>query len=196
MALADILAAIDAEADQEIARVVAETAEQTAQIRNEARDEADMAERAAASALDDESARRRAQIVNRAHLVVERRLSAAVEDVYQDLLTAVERRLVELRGEPEYADLFSRLLEECRAVLPEGRVVRIDPADEPLCRDVLATDDGFTIDGTLRSAGGLEIATADGRRSVRNTLESRTWRADRALRSLAAARVPPLGGGA
>ena len=66
-----------------------------------------------------------------------------------------------------------------------------------MCRDLLAgaaTDD-FVVDAALRTAGGLELATVDGRRSVRNTLESRTWRADRALRSLAVAEIPALSGG-
>jgi vacuolar-type H+-ATPase subunit E/Vma4 len=102
-----------------------------------------------------------------------------------------------VRGQRDYPDLFRRLLEECRAVLPDGRVVRVDPADVSLCNSVLASvgSDDFAVDATLESAGGLELVTADGCRSVRNTLESRTWRADRVLRSLAAAEVPPLGGG-
>lgn len=197
MALADILAAIAAQADEEIARASAEAAEQVEPIRRQARDEASLAEQAASSALDDDAARRRAQIVNRARLVVERRLSAAAEEIYQEMKADVERRLAEVRGRSEYPDLFRRLLEESRSVLPDGRVVRVDPADESLCGTVLASaaSDGFVIDATLESGGGLELVTTDRRRSVRNTLESRTWRADRALRSLAAARVPPLSGG-
>lgn len=197
MALADILAAIAAEADEEIARVTARAAEQVEPIRCEARDEASLAERAASSALDDDAARRRAQIVNRARLVVERRLSSTVEEIYQEMRTDVERRLADVRGQREYPDLFRRLFDECRAVLPDGRIVRVDPADESLCSSVLASveSDGFAIDATLESAGGLELVTTDRRRAVWNTLESRTWRADRALRSLAVARVSALSGG-
>lgn len=197
MALPDILAAIDAEADEEIARVAAEAEEQVREIRRQSRDEAMQAERDASNALGDEPDRRRAQIVNRARLVVERRISAAVEDLYQEMMAEVGRRLGAVRRRPEYPDLFHRLFDECRAVLPDGRVVRVDPDDEVLCRDVLASTagDGFIIDATLESVGGLELTTTDGRRSVQNTFESRMSRADRALRSLAAARVPALGGG-
>ena len=196
MALADILAAIEAEADEEIARAADEAAVQVELIRREARDEAHAVEQDASIALDDEAARARAQIVNRARLVVDRRVSAAVEEIYQEIRAEVERRLAEVRGGPDYPDLFVRLFHECRAVLPDGRIVRVDPADESLCRRVLATavSDGFSVTATLRSVGGLELATTDGRRSVQNTLESRTWRADRALRSLAAAEVPSLAG--
>lgn len=197
MALADILAAIDAEADEEIARVAAEAAEQVSEIERQAREEAMLAEREASSALADEAGRRRAQIVNRARLVVERRISAAVEDIYQEMMEEVEQQLAILRDRPDYPDLLHRFLEECCGVLPDGRIVRVDPADEALCADMLAgaAGDGFSIEATLASAGGLELTTTDRRRSVRNTLESRTLRADRALRSLAASRVAPLSGG-
>ena len=198
MALADILAAIDAGADEEVARVSAEACDQVERIRGEARDEAVGAAEAAASALDEDAARRRAQIVNRAHLAVERRLRAAAEEIYQEIMLQVERRIADVRHQAGYADLFRRLLEECRAVLPDGTVVRVDPADESLCRRVAAEigGDGFTVDATLQSVGGLELVTGDGRKSVQNTLESRTWRADRALRSLAASEVPALRGDA
>ena len=196
MALADIVAALEAEADEEITRVETEASEQMEQIRRTTRNRARLAEREASSALDDGAARRRAQIVNRARLVVERRVHAAVEEIYQELTADVERRLAEVRDQEDYPHLFRRLLEECRSVLPDGRVVRVDPADESLCHRVLARVgcEGFAVDASLESAGGLELATIDGRRSVRNTFESRTWRADRSLRSLAAAAVPPLRG--
>ncbi len=196
MALADILAALDAEADEEIARVTAQTSEHFERLRHETRELASSAEQAASSALDDEAERRRAQIVNRARLVVERRVSAAIEEIYQELLRGVSRRLAEVRDQPDYEGLFRRLLDECRAVLPDGRVVRVDPADEAVCRRVLASEgcDGLVVETSLQSAGGLELATADGRRAVWNTFESRVWRADRALRSVAAAEVPPLRG--
>jgi vacuolar-type H+-ATPase subunit E/Vma4 len=198
MALADILAAIDAGADEEIARVSADASDQVERLRRDAQDEARHVAEEASSALDEDAARRRAQIVNRAELAVERHLKAAAEEIYQEIIVDVERRIAEVRHQPGYADLFGRLFEECRAVLPDGRVVRVDPADESLCHRTLADtgDDGFTVDATLQSVGGLELVTDDGRKSVRNTLEARTWRADRALRSLAAAEVPALRGDA
>lgn len=197
MALADILAALEADADAEIAGIAAAASEEEEQLRRAARDEAHAAQLDAASSLDDDGERRRAQIVNRARLVVERRMSAAVEELYQEIMAAVERRLADVRDRPDYPELFRRLLDECRAVLPDGRVVRVDRADESLCADELANAgcDDFVVDATISTAGGLELATVDGRRSVRNTFESRTSRADRALRSLAVAEVPQLRGG-
>lgn len=196
MALEDILAAITAEADAEITRVDQAAREKVEAIRRRAEEEANRAEAAASSVLDDDAKRARAQIVNRARLAVERRVSATAEEVYQELMEEVEQRLAEVRSRPDYPELFRRLFDECRAILDDGRLIRIDPADEALAHTVLeqAGSDGFVVDSGLASAGGLELATADGRRRVQNTFESRTWRADRALRSLAATLVPPLGG--
>jgi len=197
MPLADILAALDAEADEEIARIDADAQRQLAELRQDTSDAARHTEEVAAHERDDSAARRRAQIVNRARLVVERRMSAAIEEIYRELMAEVHHQLGAVRDRDDYPDLFRRLLDECRSVLTDGRVVRVDPADEELCRRVLASTggDGFVVEGVLESAGGLELSTSDGRRSVRNTLESRTLRADRALRTLAAAEVPELRGG-
>lgn len=196
MALDDILAAITAEADAEITRVDQAAREKVEAIRRRAEEEANRAEAAASSVLDDDAKRARAQVVNRARLAVERRVSATAEEIYQELMEEVEQRLAGVRSRPDYPELFRRLFDECRAILDDGRLIRIDPADEALARTVLeqAGSDGFVVDSGLASAGGLELATADGRRRVQNTFESRTWRADRALRSLAATLVPPLGG--
>lgn len=196
MALDDILAAITAEADAEITRVDQAAREKVEAIRRRAEEEANRAEAAASSVLDDDAKRARAQVVNRARLAVERRVSATAEEIYQELMEEVEQRLAEVRSRPDYPELFRRLFDECRAILDDGRLIRIDPADEALAHKVLeqAGSDGFVVDSGLASAGGLELATADGRRRVQNTFESRTWRADRALRSLAATLVPPLGG--
>ena len=194
MALADILAALAAEADEEITRVETEVSEQMEQLRRAIGEDARLAEKEASAELDDDAARQRARIVNRARLVVDRRISAAVEEIYQELEAEVQRKLAEVRRQDDYPELFRQLLEECRSVLSDGRVVRIDPADRALCHSVLERTggEGFVVDAGLESAGGLELATTDGRRSVRNTFESRMWRADRSLRSIAAAAVPPL----
>ena len=196
MALGDILAAIRSEADAEISRIRAETADQVAAILDRARAEAKSAEEAATASLDDDAAQQRARIVNRADLVVERRLRAAAEEIYVEMRDEVSLRLAQERDAPDYQDLFRRLFDECRAVFPDARIVRVDPADEDLAFRMLAEIEveGFSIDPSLASMGGLELVTEDRRRSVRNTLEARTERADRLLRSLAGTMVPALYG--
>lgn len=180
----------------EIGRIRSETAEAAAAALETGRSEAASLEETAAASLDDEAAQQRARIANRAHLAVERRLRAAAEEIYVEMRDEVSRRLATVRGSPGYQDLFDRLFDECRAVLPDARIVRVDPADQDVARRMLANLDldGFSIDPGLVSMGGVELATEDRRRCVRNTLEARTERGDRALRSLAATMVPALQG--
>lgn len=196
MALEDILVAIRGEAETEIGRIGTEAGGEVTAILDGGCAEAKAVEEAAAVSLDDDAAQHRARIVNRAHLVVERRERAAAEDVYVELREEVAFRLARRRDEPGYQDLFLRLFEECRAVLPDARIVRVDPADQDVAGRMVADGafDGFSIDPSLASIGGLELVTEDGRRCVRNTLEARFERADRPLRSLAATMVPALRG--
>lgn len=198
MALEDILDAIRSEADAEIDRIRAESADAITAVLDEGLTEAKSVEEAASASLDEQAAQQRARIVNRAHLVVERRLRTAADEVYEELLTEVVQRLARQRDSPDYVVLFRRLFDECREVLPDARILRVDPADEDLANHMLAEVgiDSFSIDPSLDSAGGLELLTDDRRRCVRNTLEARIDRADRVLRSLAATKVPALYGGA
>lgn len=197
MAVEDILAAITSEADAEVARIRAESADSVAAVLDAARAEAESIRASTATSRDEEARHQRERLVNRAHLTVERRLRAVAEEVYSDLLDEVKGHLAEQRQSSGYAELFRMLLAECRDALPEARIVLVDPADESLAQqslDLLELND-FSVDPGLHSVGGLEIATEDRRRRVRNTVEARLDRADRALRSLAGTMVPALHGG-
>ena len=196
MALEDILAAISAESDSEIARVGAESAEEVSVVLERGRDRGAAVEQEAARALDHEAAEEHERIVNRARLQVERRVRAVVEEIYRELRTEARARLARVRDDPSYPTLFRQLFYECRAVVPDARTVIVDPRDRELVRATLADVevDEFRVDPTLSTSGGLEIFTEDRRRGVRNTLESRLDRADRHLRSVAAASIPALRG--
>lgn len=197
MALEDILAAISAESDAEIARIGGESAEEIAAVLDRGRAEASAVEEEAARSLEEDAVQERERIVNRARLQVERRLRAAIEDVYLGLRREAGARLAEVRDSPRYPELFRRLFDECRAILPDASTLLVDPADLDLVRDLQGKIDldGFTIDPTLSSLGGLEFFTEDRRRGVRNTLESRLKRADPHLRSVAVSTIPALRGG-
>lgn len=196
MALENILAAIREEAETELNRVNAEAAAAAAAIVDDARAEAALAEEHAGASLDEEAAQQRSQIVNRAHLVVERRTRATAEEIYLEMRDEVVRRLGRMRDSPEYPELFARLFEECRSILPEARVIRVDPTDEAVAGQLLRHGNGssFDVETSLVSNGGLEMVSADRRRHVRNTFEARMNRADGTLRSLASSLVPALHG--
>lgn len=196
MALGDILAAISADSESEIARVGAESAEEVAVVLERGRTRAAAVEDEAARSLDHEAAEEHERIVNRARLQVERRVRAMVEEIYCELRTEAKARLARARDDPGYPKLLRQLFDECRAIVPDARTVIVDPRDRELVRAMLSDVgvDEFRVDPTLETSGGLEIFTEDRRRGVRNTLESRLDRADRHLRSVAAASIPALRG--
>lgn len=196
MALEDILVAIRAETDDEIARIRAESDAAVATIAARAREEAADVERTAAASMGDQAAHERERITNRARLEADRDLRAATEEIYLGLRSEVASRLAFARESPGYPALVSRLLDECRSILPGARTVRVDPDDEKLTRGILkaAGCDGFVVDPGLASLGGVELVTGDGRR-VDNTLDSRMERGERHLRSLALEMMPELRGG-
>ena len=196
MALEDILAAIRSNADTEIARIRSESDAAVETIVAEARAASRAAEQEAASSLDAEAEDQRARIVNRARLIVDRQLREAAESIYIEITDEVVAQLSQLRSTGRYREVFTTLFDECIAVLPEARVVRIDPVDVDVARSLVEAQDvdGYVLDSSIETIGGLQLVTADGRRQVGNTFESRFERADRPLRSLAASVVPALGG--
>lgn len=196
MALEDILAAISAESETRIARVGAESAEEVAGILERGRARAAAVESEAARALDHEAAEERERIVNRARLQVERHVRGVVEEIYRELREEAAARLTRVRDDPSYPTLFRQLFDECRSIVPDARTLIVDPRDRGLVQRMLADVgvDDFEIDPKLSTLGGLEIFTEDRRRGVRNTLESRLDRADRHLRSVAAASIPAVRG--
>lgn len=196
MALEDILDAIRAETDGEIARIRVESDAAVATIAARAREEAADVERTAAASMDDQAAHERERITNRARLEADRDLRAATEEIYLGLRSEVASRLGFARESPGYPALVSRLFDECRSILPEARTIRVDPDDEDVARGILEAggSDGFVVDPSLASLGGVELVTGDGRR-VDNTLDSRMERGERHLRSLALEMMPELRGG-
>lgn len=196
MALEDILVAIRAETDGEIARIRAESDAAVATIAGRAREEAAAVERTAATSMGDLATHERERITNRARLEADRGLRAATEEIYLGLRSEVASRLAFARDSPGYPALVSKLFDECRSILPGARTVRVDPDDEDVMRGILtaAGCDGFVVDPSLASLGGVELVTGDGRR-VDNTLDSRMERGERHLRSLALEMIPELRGG-
>ncbi len=113
--------------------------------------------------------------------------------MYQEVRAAAAERLTTLRDTAAYADVFERLFEECVAVMPEARFLEIDPRDGELVHRLLGRHrlHHLQLDASLTTAGGVALATDDGRR-IENTLESRMRRGDANLRQLVASMIPML----
>ena len=184
MALSKLLAGLEAEAAEETARLETETREEAARIVEAARAEAralqDQASRAGESDLQREAEQRRA----RARLETQAALRGSREEAFQDLLAEVRSELVALRERDGYRALLRALVGESLAALPGATVLRVDPRDERLGADIVnELEAELRVVAELATAGGLELASDDGR-SVRNTVEERLANAEPAVRVL------------
>lgn len=184
MALVDLLAGLEAEAAEETARLEAETREEADRIVEAARAEAralgEQAARAGESELRREAEQRRAL----ARLAAASALREAREEAFREFLAEVRARLVALRDGASYPAVLRELIGESLTALPAATTLRIDPRDETLAAKLLAgLDAGLQVVAALETAGGVELASGDGR-TVRNTIEERIANAEPTLRLL------------
>jgi len=184
MALPDLLAAIEAEAAAETARLHAGRQAQADAILAEARQRARAVQAAAVAAAERDERQAGALRLAAARETAAARVRDAQEDVYRRIAQRARERLRGVRGRDDYPAIMAALLDEARSLLPAVSLVRVDPADEPLARRLLAGEPGVRVEPTLRCAGGLEAADGRGAR-VRNTVEERLTAAEPALRALA-----------
>jgi vacuolar-type H+-ATPase subunit E/Vma4 len=194
MAIGDILAAIRHETETEIRGVAEEAERRTADVLERARIEAAEVEDREAHARDQAAHKAADRIVNQARLNVDRRMREAREELYAEAQRETAARLAGIRAGPDYRAVLDRLIDESRAVLGAGTVIRVDSADAALVTDLMAgrgDGDRIRVDPSLETAGGIELWADDGRR-VTNTLEARLEKAEPHLRSLAGQLVPEL----
>ena len=184
MTLVDLLAGLEAEAAAETARLEAETREEADRIVEAARAEAralgEQAARAGESELRREAEQRRAL----ARLAAASALREAREEAFREFLAELRARLVALRDGASYPAVLRELIGESLTALPAATTLRIDPRDETLAAKLLAgLDAGLQVVAALETAGGVELASGDGR-TVRNTIEERIANAEPTLRLL------------
>jgi vacuolar-type H+-ATPase subunit E/Vma4 len=184
MALGDLLAGLEAEAASDRARREAETRQEADRIVEAARAEARALQEQAALAsereLEQEVEQRRAQ----ARLSVAAAVREAREEAFREFVAEVRVRLAALRDGAEYPSVLRALIRESTTALATGSMLRVDPRDERLATD-LARELGAELNvvAVLETAGGVELASADGR-TVRNTVEERLANTEPALRLL------------
>ena len=192
MPLPEILTAIDEEANRQISSIEQDAHRRGQAILDEARAQA-REERQRLSASRDAAGRQTAaRLVNHARLEADRALRSAQEELYQTALEHAGARLAALRDTTSYPAVFTDLLVEANHFLPDAQTLAVDPRDEQLAR-MVTQDLGLSLEisPTLESWGGVQLTTGDGR-LVENTLESRLYKADPALRRLAVSMCPEL----
>lgn len=185
MPLADLLSAIEAEAAEELERLDRRSREEAAAILGRARAEAAALETELAAAVEPAARAEAERIRAGARLEASATLRDAREGAFAATVDAVRVRLATIRESPRYPELLASLLEESRRVLPDAAVLRVDPRDEVLARELAGE---LRVEAVLESWGGLELA-AEGR-AVRNTLEHRLESAAPILRRRFASSIP------
>ena len=189
MALTELLHTLQEEADAELAVLRRDAQIEAATIVASAEGEA---ERLRAEMLESSEADARAQARERlaaARLEAAGRLRSAREQAYATLRVALDGELAGLRETSTYAAILAALIDEALAALPAATRVAVDARDAELAARLLTgRSGGLRIDGTLDTWGGVEVATADGRR-IENTLEARLAGREPELRRTVAAAI-------
>jgi vacuolar-type H+-ATPase subunit E/Vma4 len=120
----------------------------------------------------------RERLLGNAHLQSRNLVIQAKHDVLEEAFRRALATLVELRNQPEYAEIFHCLANETLGEF-EGAgnnkvFVFVDARDLRLCRDFFDNKGiPYEIDTSKTFIGGLEIASSDTRFKVSNTLEGR-----------------------
>lgn len=191
--LKDLLATIEAEARAERARLDAESRAEAAAIVERAREQARELQDEPVRSQEPELQSKVARRLGQARLGAAQMLRQAREDGYRRLLEETRSQLAALRGTPRYREVLLALLRESRAALPEANLLRVDPRDEALAAGLVRKlDIKVTVEPTLNTTGGIELACEDGR-ILRNTFEERLANADPELRLRFGRRLAGLG---
>ncbi len=191
MALTDILEALRRDGDEEAALIAAERDAAVAAVMRSAREDARQAEAEASAARDEELSSESDVIRHRADLYVQRRLQAAREGVFQEVLGLAKDRLARYREDPAYPETLAALVRECAAFLRALEAVLVDPRDEELVEKTMVDLGLAKIQPSLVCWGG--VVAHDGRGVfVRNTLEERLQRAESDLRRQVGILIPGL----
>ena len=192
MALADIMAAIRADADAELARVAATCDHACLAIAEEAEHEAKAVTQAIV-ARATRQANTEAQAIERAarRELTMTRLRAR-DDMLASLLQQLAERLHRQRETPAYPALLARLIMEAIAELPAARVAHVDERDAAAARAILTGID-ITVVADLHTAGGVVLDDGRGARVI-HTLEARVDALEDGLRRVAVRLHPALAG--
>lgn len=202
MALEHILAAIEDEATAQITQIERDSLREATAILDRARAQVQAIESEAAGARVAELEADAARLRNRTRVQVATHMMRTREAVFQRVLQEARRQLAAARNDDGYRAVLRALLQEALATVPgdassataSPTIVRVDRQDEDVTRTLLqeAGLAGVELQPVLETWGGVEVASADERVVVRNTLESRLSRAEPHLRRLVAEAIPAM----
>lgn len=106
-------------------------------------------------------------------------ITGARQEGYLQVFHEAELKLASFRGSPSYETFFNNILTESIESLENDRIsLHIDKKDESLCQRLVKDKPGlYDIITDLKTHGGLNVSTPDGKVVIRNTVEDRLARA-------------------
>ena len=179
MAYENLLKSVD-ESAQERERELLENARVTVEsVRKKAREQAELIRQSQindaemAAGVEKNKLMYLVKAENKAHLIKIR------EQLFSSAFNDASLRLSHLRTDPEYPEIFKKLLMDAAGALGAGSFhIHVDKRDEELCRKTLASVNlRAEIVPDLTSAGGIVAGLPDGSVIISNTVESRLERA-------------------
>jgi vacuolar-type H+-ATPase subunit E/Vma4 len=180
MGLSEILQAMERKAEQQIAARESGADKESCSIIDAAEVEAMRIKETYRAKAKERLHREQARLFGVAQLDRQRHLAAAREHWLDQVLARARQQLTTLRVGASYARGYEQLAREAIGEFASTIKVEIDPRDEPLMRQIVAT---LGVDGeilpTLETSGGLRVSSVDGCITVDNTVETRLengWR--------------------
>ncbi len=180
MGLSEILQAMERKAEQQIAARESATDKESRSIIDAAEVEAMRIKETYRAKAKERLHREQARLFGAAQLDRQRQLAAAREHWLGQVLARARQQLTTLCVGASYVRGYEQLAREAIGEFASTIKFEIDPRDEPLMRQIMAT---LGVDGeilpTLDTAGGLRVSSVDGCITVDNTVETRLengWR--------------------
>lgn len=174
MALEDIFRALEEQADKDVEAVLAEARAHAAVILDEAQHEANAARDNRVAEAVRSARSRTGQSLNAARLEARKRIAGVKERAVREVFEAAANELGQVRGRPEYDQVFRALADEALAGVEGEFEILVDPTDVDLARAYIA-EKGLAAEvrPELTTSGGLVVSTRGGSVLRRNTLEDR-----------------------
>jgi len=174
MALDDIFKALDQQADEECEQILREAHDHSDVIQADAEDQAEAIREARVADTERLTRLRAAQTVNAAKLGARKRVAAVKQRGVERSFERAAALLGKARASERYPAVFRGLAEEALAGLAGDITVLVDPADEKLAAETLASlGVAATVKPEISTSGGLVVVLEGGRIIRRNTFEDR-----------------------
>ena len=179
MSLEAILEAIRYEGKIQVRQIEAQAEEETSSILAKAQAEAAHLREAIRHETAEKVAGERTRILNQARFKGLCLVGAAREELVEEVLVEVARRLAAARAHPDYLQVLIRLLVEAlECFLEKGALIEADERDRHLLEEViLELKLDYSVEYRISCWGGVILRSRDGRVAAVNTLESRLERA-------------------